>query len=750
MTEGGEGDTTDAVFTVTLDPASGKTVTVTYNTSDNTATAGQDYVDTFGTLTFAPDVTTQTITVTVNGDDTYEGNETFTVTLSNPISATLANETAIGTITDDDEAPAIQFMQQSYEVTESGSVNINVEITGARQRTVTATFATTDDTATAPGDYISVTQVITFTQDDDFEILQVSTVDDSIDEYNETVRLTLEDVENARLGSNHPATITIHDDDDPPTVSIAPKEPQFDEGDASATFDVMLSQESGKTVTVDYETSDGTATAGQDYVDTFGILTFAPDVTTQTITVPITDDTLDEDDETFTVTLDNASNATIADGTALGTITDDDPEPTLSIGDVAVTEGGEGDTTDAVFTVTLDPASGKTVTVNYGTENGTATEPDDYTAASGTVTFTPGITSQPITVTVHGDMQDEYNETFTVTLDNASNATIADGTALGTITDDDPEPTLSIGDVAVTEGGEGDTTDAVFTVTLDPASGKTVTVNYGTENGTATEPDDYTAASGTVTFTPGITSTAITVTVHGDMQDEDDETFTVTLDNASNATISDGTALGTIIDEDSTVYVPLVLKNYDPFVNGSFETGWSGWTRMASPLPATLVSSIPEDNPDTPPQDGDYALLLGNPGYACDGGVPLGYAAVEQTFSVPDNAVSLEFDYIMFTHDTFASTVGHTHGELDGFEVYINEELVFWDGNTVYETSCSTLRRVPGVDNPRGSATSGWASASLDLTAYRGQRITISFQNHNRLDNWYNTYTYIDNVRIPQ
>jgi hypothetical protein len=152
----------------------------------------------------------------------------------------------------------------------------------------------------------------------------------------------------------------------------------------------------------------------------------------------------------------------------VGTITDNDAAPTLSINDVAVTEGNTG-TTNAVFTVSMTSASSQAVTVNFTTANGTAVAPGDYTTTTGTLTFAPGTTTQSITVPVVGDAIFEGNETFQVTLSGATVATINDGTGVGTITDDDATPGLIISEVTVTEGDAG-STNAVFTVTLTGAT----------------------------------------------------------------------------------------------------------------------------------------------------------------------------------------------------------------------------------------------------------------------------------------
>jgi hypothetical protein len=321
-----------------------------------------------------------------------------------------------------------------------------------------------------------------------------------------------------------------------------------DTGAVTASFTVALSAVSDQTVTVDFATADDTATAANDYLSTGDTLVFDPGQTTQSVSVSVNGDTLDEPDETYVVNLSNETNATIADGQGLGTITDDDLPPALSIDDVTVTEGSLG-TTTAMFTVSLSAASGLPVSVDYATADGTATAPGDYLSAGDPLVFAPGETAKSVSITVNADMLDETNETFSVDLSNPTNATIADGAGVGTIIDDDG-PSISIDDVTVSEGNAG-TLTATFNATLSGQSPQVVSVQYGTANGTATAPGDYLAASGTLVFSEGQTAKSVSVTVNGDVLDEaDDDTFFVDLSNPTNATIADAQGLGKITDDD--------------------------------------------------------------------------------------------------------------------------------------------------------------------------------------------------------
>ena len=356
-----------------------------------------------------------------------------------------------------------------------------------------------------------------------------------------------------------------------PAMSIADAlVTEGDTGFSEAVFDVTLSHDTSETVTVSYATADVTASAGDDYQAASGVLTVAAGEVSARITVLVNGDDMDEDDETFTVTLQDASNAVLVDATATGTIVDDDDppvvppvQPDMSIADALVTEGDTG-FSEAVFDVTLSHDTSETVTVSYATADVTASAGDDYQAASGVLTVAAGEVSARITVLVNGDDMDESDETFTVTLQDASNAVLVDATATGTIVDDDDppvvppvQPDMSIADALVTEGDTG-FSEAVFDVTLSHDTSETVTVSYATADVTASAGDDYQAASGVLTVAAGEVSARITVLVNGDDMDESDETFTVTLQDASNAVLVDATATGTIVDDDDPPVVPPV------------------------------------------------------------------------------------------------------------------------------------------------------------------------------------------------
>src|SRR5206468_803374 len=177
----------------------------------------------------------------------------------------------------------------------------------------------------------------------------------------------------------------------------------------------------------------------------------------------------------------------------------------------------------------------------------------DFVGISGTLTFAPGVSTQPIAVTVNGDTTVEPDETFVVNLSSPTNATITDAQGAGTIVNDDVVlPALTINNASVTEGNSG-TTTATFSVTLTPTSTQTVTVAYTTANGTAANGSDFVGISGTLTFAPGVSTQPIAVTVNGDTTVEPDETFVVNLSSPTNATISGAQGVGTIVNDDAVL-----------------------------------------------------------------------------------------------------------------------------------------------------------------------------------------------------
>jgi hypothetical protein len=360
---------------------------------------------------------------------------------------------------------------------------------------------------------------------------------------------------------------------------------------------------------VDYATSDGTALAGQDYAATGGTLSFAAGETTKTFSVPVTNDALNEDNETVNLKLSNPTGG-ISLGTqsaATLTIIDDDPPPVVAFlggkafgGTVFVAEGNSG-TTDAVFTVALSAPSGKTVSVNFNTADGTAQSPTDYQAASGTLVFNPGETKKTVAVAVNGDTIPEPDENFTLALSNPVNATFpqfqpAPPFAVGVIWDDDSPgihfsaPNYVVnekdGSVTISVVRRGDASAAASVdysatgIAAAPSANDTVASNRA----------DFTPAFGTLRFAPGESEKSFTVLVNDDAFVENPETVSLALSNPSDAPqgtvynanltiISDDTSAPTAANnpvDDPSFYV---RQHYHDFLNREPDaSGLQFWT----------------------------------------------------------------------------------------------------------------------------------------------------------------------------
>jgi len=434
----GNAGTSTGTLTVSLSNASSQTITVNYTTADVSATGGSDYVTTSGTLTFTPGQLTQPINVTLNGDTTFEPNETFNVNLSGATNATIADSQGVGTISNDDAQPTISINDVTLTEGNAGTTvsTFTVSLSNASSQTITVNYTTADNSATAGSDYVTASGTLTFSPGQLAQTLTVTVNGDVAFEPNETFNVNLSSATNATIADSQ-GVGTISNDDSQPTIAI--NDVSLTEGNAGttvATFTVSLSNASSQTITVNYTTADNSATAGSDYVAASGTLTFTPGQLTQSIAVTVNGETMFEPNETFNVNLSGATNATIADNQGVGTITNDDSQPTISINDVSQDEGNAG-TTSAVFTVSLSNPSNQTITVSYATANSTATAGIDYVATNGTLTFTPGQTSQPINVSVNGDTLNEDNVAFNVNLTSPANATISDNQGVGTIVDDD-------------------------------------------------------------------------------------------------------------------------------------------------------------------------------------------------------------------------------------------------------------------------------------------------------------------------
>lgn len=399
---------------------------------------------------------------------------------------------------------------------------------------------------------------------------------------------------------------------EPPVPSITITDQSVIEGDSGTTqavFTITLSEASTEVITVDFSTREGSATADVDYVSTSGTITFNPGETIQTIVVDVIGDLDVELREDFFVDLANPTNAVISFPYGVGQIISEDV-PEVTIEDVSIVEGNSG-YKSLYFTFVLSDVHSENVSIVYSTEDGSAKSGSDYQGVSGSLVIPAGEVSGTVRINIIGDSIIEDNETFYLRLYAADQAILNDNEAVATIINDDSEQGITIRDSAVMEGNTG-RKSIYFSISLAQPSKSFVTIHYATVNDTASTADrDFVAVSGQVSIRPGATSATIAVPVLGDRKAEQDETFYVQLVRAFGAVISDGLAVGTIINDDAGKVIPP-----PPAANGFSSLAEAAASATSNPvfaLPANSSGASNSTGVSLSPLTGSTNRLIAGP-----------------------------------------------------------------------------------------------------------------------------------------
>ncbi len=219
-----------------------------------------------------------------------------------------------------------------------------------------------------------------------------------------------------------------------------------------------------------------------------------------------------------------------------------------------------------VLPVRLTAATSDTVTVNFGVAGGTAVGGGtDYALASGTLTFTPGMTETSIAISIVNDSASEGTETILVALSNAVHAATGHYPTNKVVIVDDENP-LVVQFSASSFGVQETATSALVTVTRAGGNSGRITVDYAATNGIATPGIDFVAVTGRVTLADGSSSASFRVPVMFDMTDESDETVNLALRNPCY-----GVALGGQSNATLTIY-DYKYPRTNMLQNGGFET----------------------------------------------------------------------------------------------------------------------------------------------------------------------------------
>ncbi|MEK9155855.1 MAG: Calx-beta domain-containing protein, partial [Patescibacteria group bacterium] len=576
--EGAE-TTTSVNLALSLSDTYDGNVSVDYAVSGGSATSISDYTLVAGTALISAGATTTNIPLAVINDSLDEENETITISLSNPVNAALGTRaTHTYTITNDDTPPAVTLQASPVSLAEEGpSSTLTASLSALSAKNITVNLAFSGN-ATLNADY-TVGASITIPAGSGSNSINLSLIDDLLDEEDESIVIDIDSIANGTEGSVQQQTISIVDDDEMPAIAFALSSGEGGES-VLGSLEVSLSTVSGRNVSVNYTVSNGTATgSGIDYSLSAGLVVVTAGQTSANITIDIVDDGLDEENETIVIALSNSSNASLGSNTThTYTINDNDDPPLVNLSVSALTLAEDG--SFATVMADLSTVSGKNATVNLDF-SGSAALTSDYERSGTTIAIPAGGTRGNITLSSVADSLDEEDETIIIALFGPVNLTPGNNrTKQVTIIDDDgyPEvkwsyPGLKVQETAVSRKLE---------VSLSVVSSKAVTVNYAVTGGTATgEGIDYTLPSGTAIILPGTTTTTIPMDITYDSQREGDETVEIALRDPTNASLGAVSSL-----------VVTVADWIDP-ASVADELADSVWQKIIqSPLIETIAASL--------------------------------------------------------------------------------------------------------------------------------------------------------------
>ena len=413
-------------------------------------------------------------------------------------------------------------------------------------------------TATAPSDYNNTPITVSFVSGEISKIITIPIVNDLQFEPDETINLTLTNATGgATLGTQTTATLTIINDDPlrPGTIAFSSTSYSVNE-DGTPVANITLNRTGGSDgeVSVTLTPSNGTATAGSDYNNSPITVTFADGVTSQTVTIPIINDTVYEPTETVNLTLSNPTNgATLGtQTTAVLSIIDNDSVPGVLSFSNATYDINENGTLVTQVTINRTGGSDGEISAQILLTNGTATSGSDYVATPITVNFANGETSKTVTIPIINDTVLENTETINLTLTNPTGgATINDAqkSAIVNILDDDFKPTLTV-NINSQQVNEGNTIQGTVTRNTDTTAPLTVTL-VNSESSQITVPT-------TVTIPAGATSATFNITAVDDTLIELPKNYTII---ASASGFISGQNTVAVIDNDGVILTLTLAAN---------------------------------------------------------------------------------------------------------------------------------------------------------------------------------------------
>ncbi|MEN8822454.1 MAG: Calx-beta domain-containing protein [Abyssibacter sp.] len=688
---------------------------VSISTEEGSADASDDYDATPmpATIDFAAGVTTSAqIDVGIVDDTTDEEDEDFSLLIGGvaawdlgaqqPANVTI-REVEVGTVEfefDDSSNPLVVSE-------DAGTLTVTLTRTGGTDKQVQVVVNSTDGTASSVGDedYVAINDLtVTFPDGSDSQTFNVRIIDDNAyDPDNIGFTLTLSEPAdqpaNFELGTNSVLNVEIDSEDAAMAgeFSLTEAGVNVTEGvNTEAEFTVQRLSGSDCTVTVAYSTASGTADAGSDFTGTSGNLIFNDgNTTSQTISIPIADDTVREGDERFALTLDSADVSNCESGASAilaspstGTVVIRSDEQVQFGFEQTSWAANEADGQVEISVRPLQAVTGDDVVIGYETMNGSATAPEDYAATSGTLTWTDGEGTDAVksfSVPLVADDDAEGNEGFTVELTSMSAYAEISGTNPTPVTIEDRLGIRFTDTTFVSDRENGGT--IVATVERVGAATQAAQVDISTAqlDPVSAESDvDYQAKTEVVTWAAGDDAPkTVTFSVIGDTELEGDEQFRLVLDNEINAILVEpSTATAVITDDDSTValdaatysvienegVVTVSLTRTGAFgeisvdyatadgsaVAGTDYTATNGTVTWLDGESGAKTVTVAVLNDDAPESAKDFSLTLSNPQPA--GTVTL-VDPTTTTITIADDDSIVEMDAVTLSVDENGGTV---------------------------------------------------------------------------------------------
>lgn len=576
---------------VQMSAASSKAVTIPYSIS-GTATEGEsaDFTITPSPVFISPGDISVDIVIQINDDEMDEPDETIVLTMGNPTNADKGSpDLHVITITDNDDPPFVFFTSGSQSQEEDQDIFINLQLSAASSFEITVFYTVTGTASQGENpDYFITSSPVTIPPGSTSVSIVATVVDDAMDEDDETIIVTIDDMVNAQRGSPDVHVATIVDNDLPPFVAFTWAESSADEPAGRLIVQLQLSAISAKEITVPFSVS-GEAELGVDYSISDSPVVIPAGSETGEIAITILDDEdPTEDDEKIVLTILEPTNAMIGTPDVhTATIVNEFVPPTVSftLARQTVDESIEGK--QISVEVRLSHASPEDITVPFSV-GGTAEQAIDYTISGSPVTIPAGGASEEIVITIIDDALDENDETVVITMGTPTNATKGSpSTHVVTIVDDDDGPSvyfaLESQSVVETAG-----LLQVF-VQLSAASGLDITVPF-IHTGTAEEGVDYSVAGSPVLIPAGSFGAEITLTVIDDNLIEPDEQVTITLENPTNAALGSPVS-HTIRIKDDDPNCPTAASL--PYFGPASDKDWLIWPLQTSnPLVIYNLKSV--------------------------------------------------------------------------------------------------------------------------------------------------------------